>query len=247
MAKSMDSPQPLKKRGYSQAIQESTFQQPTDLKEYIAVPGLTGMQGERGPKGDKGEKGDSGPQGPKGDTGQAGPQGVRGEPGKGAEGYDSVSGQYPGWVYYKNISDRSVNLGSGRGDDGWVILNFSPDKEKSNRTYMPRGSEDLWIPEQNLFNFKSLKIGTRVDIRYDFSITTESMNTELWIRTFNEKYLKSPTSYVANLKYQYSYDMSFSQTLYIDDSKINRHGARPQARTDTEASLFLNGLYISVC
>jgi hypothetical protein len=246
MAKSMDSPQPLKRKGYSQAIQESSVQQTTDLKEYIAVPGLTGIQGERGHKGDKGEKGDQGLEGLKGDIGKTGPQGPRGEPGKGAEGYDSVSGQYPGWVYYKNGSDRSVNLGAGRGDDGWVTLNFIPDKEKSNREYMPRGSEDLWLPEQNLFNFKSLKIGTKVDIRYDFSIATESMNTDLWIRTFNEKYLKSPISHVANLKYQYSYDMSFSQTLYIDESKIKSHGARPQARTDTQASLFLNGLYISV-
>ena len=246
MAKSMESPQPLKRKGYTQAIQEAELQQPQDLREYIPVPGLTGVQGERGLRGETGEKGDTGPAGPKGDTGQAGPQGVRGEPGKGAEGYDSVSGQYPGWVYYKNLSNRSVNLGADRGDDGWVILDFVPDKEKSNKTYMPIGSEDLWLPEQNLFNFKSLKIGARVDIRYDFSITTESMNTELWIRTFNEKYLKSPISYVANLKYQYSYDMSFSQTLYIDDSKINRHGARPQARTDTEASLFLDGFYISV-
>ena len=56
MAQSMDSPQPLKRKGYSQAIQESAFQQPLDLKEYISVPGMNGERGERGLKGDTGEK-----------------------------------------------------------------------------------------------------------------------------------------------------------------------------------------------
>ncbi len=247
MAKSMDSPQPLKRKGYSQAIQEAELQQPPDLKEYIAVPGLTGVQGERGLKGDPGEKGDSGPQGPKGDTGKDGPQGVRGEPGKGGEGYDSASGQYPGWVYYKNNSERVTNLGPERGDDGWVSINFNTDPTLYIEEYIPKGLTSLWLPDVNMFNFKGLKLGAKVDIRYDLTVTTNSNYTDLWFRTFNEKYENSPTSYVANLKYQYSYDMSFSQTLYIDDSKINRHGARPQARTDTEASLFLDGLYISVC
>ena len=61
MAQSMDSPQPLKRKGYSQAIQESELQQPQDLREYIPVPGLTGERGERGLKGEPGEKGDTGP------------------------------------------------------------------------------------------------------------------------------------------------------------------------------------------
>jgi hypothetical protein len=105
----------------------------------------------------------------------------------------------------------------------------------------------LWLSDMNMFNFKALKIGAKIDIRYDFTITTESNYTELWIRTFNEKYHNSPTSYVANLKYQYSYDMSFFQTLYIDDQRIKGYGAKPQARTDSESTLLLNGIYISVC
>ena len=110
-----------------------------------------------------------------------------------------------------------------------------------------KGHNSLWLSETGMFNFKGLKIGAKVDIRYDFTITTESNYTELWIRTFNEKYHSSPTSYVANLKYQYSYDMSFFQTIYIDDQRIKSYGARPQARTDLESSLLLKGIYISVC
>jgi hypothetical protein len=244
MATSMDPPQPLKKKNYLDAVKSSD---PQEIKEYIAVPGIQGERGEQGPKGDKGDRGDPGPEGPKGDVGKTGPQGERGEPGKGAEGYDSVSGQYPGWAYYENISDRATQLGPQRGDDGWVSITFSPKQDLSNNFYMPKGSNELWQADMNIFNFKSLKLGAKVDIRYDFTISTESNYTELWFRTFNEKYKNSPTSYVANLKYQYSYDMSIFQTLYIDDQRIKSYGARPQARTDMESQIVLNGMYISVC
>ena len=244
MATSMDPPQPLKKKNYLDAVKSST---PQEIKEYLAVPGIQGERGETGPKGEKGDKGDTGAQGPKGDIGKTGPQGERGEPGKGAEGYDSASGQYPGWVYYKNSLDKQTQLGPQRGDDGWVSVKFNIDEKNSEELYIPKGSKSLWLQDAQAFNFKSLKLGAKVDIRYDFTISTESNYTELWFRTFNEKYEKSPTSYVANLKYQYSYDMSFFQTLYIDDQRIKGYGAKPQARTDIESQMILNGMYISVC
>lgn len=244
MATSMDPPQPLKKKNYLDAVKSSD---PQEIKEYVAVPGIQGERGEQGPKGDKGDRGEPGQEGPKGDIGKVGPQGERGEPGKPGEGYDSVSGQYPGWAYYENISDRATQLGPQRGDDGWVSINFNPEYEQSNNFYMPKGSNELWQTDMNMFNFKSLKLGAKVDIRYDFTISTESNYTELWFRTFNEKYKNSPTSYVANLKYQYSYDMSICQTLYIDSQRIKGYGARPQARTDMESQIVLNGIYISVC
>jgi hypothetical protein len=241
----MEPPQPLKKKNYLDAVKSSN---PQELdKQDIAVPGLQGETGLQGPKGDKGDKGDTGPQGPKGDQGKPGPQGERGEPGKGGEGYDSPSGQYPGWAYYKNKLDKPTILGPQRGDDGWVSLNFYADAELSNEDYIMKNHNQLWLSDMNMFNFKGLRLGAKVDIRYDFIINTESNYTELWLRTFNEKYHNSPTSYVANLKYQYSYDMSFFQTLYIDDQRIKGYGARPQARTDSESTLLLKGIYISVC
>ena len=242
MATSMEPPQPLKKKKYSDAVKSST---PQELdKQYIAVPGIQGEPGLTGPKGDKG---DPGPTGPKGDQGKTGPQGERGEPGRGGEGYDSPSGQYPGWAYYENGSSKLTILGPQRGDDGWVSINFYPNLDSSNQNYLMKNSNELWLSDTNMFNFKGLKLGAKVDIRYDFTITTESNYTELWFRTFNEKYSKSPISYVANLKYQYSYDMSFFQTIYMDDQRIKGYGARPQARTDSESSLWLKGIYISVC
>jgi hypothetical protein len=242
MAQNMEPPQPLKKKNYLDAVKSSS---PQELeKQYIAVPGIQGEPGLTGPKGDKG---DAGPTGPKGDQGKPGPQGERGEPGRGGEGYDSPSGQYPGWVYYQNGSNKLTLLGPQRGDDGWVSINFYPNLESSNQEYIMKNSNELWLSDTNMFNFKGLKLGAKVDIRYDFTITTDSNYTELWLRIFNEKYSKSPISYVANLKYQYSYDMSFFQTIYMDDQRIKGYGARPQARTDSESSMWLKGIYISVC
>ena len=137
----MDFPEPNKKTKYSEAIQST---QNLD-KEYIAVPGMSGERGEKGNKGDTGDKGDIGIPGPKGDRGVEGPAGPRGEPGKGAEGYDSVSGQYPGWAYYHNSSLEEFLLGPERGNDGWVPLYIKQDNELSTLESTLKSALDKYI------------------------------------------------------------------------------------------------------
>jgi hypothetical protein len=242
MAKSMDFPNISKKKKYSEAIQSTQELN----RQYIAVPGIQGEKGETGLKGEKGDQGIQGPKGDKGDRGPEGPQGQRGEPGKGAEGYDSVSGQYPGWAYYSNKNLSEVRLGPERGDDGWVSINFIKDEEKSNEIYIPKNSNTLWNNESKNFNFKTLKNGARVDVRYDFTITTYMNNTEVWSRLFVPDYKNSPTGYVSTLKYQYSYDMSYSQTIYLDAQRIRTLGGAIQFRADNESNIILNGIYIAV-
>jgi len=243
MAKSMDFPDVSKKKKYSEAIQKTQ----ESSTQYIAVPGIQGEKGETGPKGEKGDQGPIGPKGDKGDRGPEGPQGQRGEPGKGAEGYDSVSGQYPGWVYYKNKNLSEVRLGPERGDDGWVSIEFVKDEKKSNEVYIPKSSNSLWNDEAKNFNFKTLKLGAKIDIRYDFTLTTYMNNTEVWARLFIPDYDNSPIGYVSTLKYQYSYDMSYSQTIYIDAQRVKTLGGAVQFRADNESNIILNGIYIAVC
>jgi hypothetical protein len=243
MATSMDFPDVSKKRKYSEAVQQTQG----SLTEYIAVPGIQGEQGERGPKGDKGDTGLEGPKGDRGDIGPAGPKGEKGDPGKGAEGYDSPSGQYPGWCYYKNKNTKEIRLGPERGDDGWVSIDFIKDIEESNETYTPKSSVSLWNDEAKSFNFKGLKLGAKIDIRYDFVLTTYMNNTEIWARLFIPDYDKSPVNYVGTLKYQYSYEMSYSQTVYVDAQRIKSLGGVIQFRADNESNIILNGIYVSVC
>lgn len=234
MAKSMDFPQ---KKKYLETIQE------VKTTEYIAVPGITGEKGEVGPPGPPGPQG---PKGDKGDIGKTGPQGERGEPGRAGDGYDSPSGQYPGWAYYANKSMQESRLGPERGEDGWVNFFLDIDESKTIETYLPNRSVSLLNPTTRNINLKTLKVGAKVDIRYDFSIETYSSNTEVWIRTLLRDEEISPMGYVGLLKYQYSYDISHSQTIFINSDRIKNYGGQPQIRTDNESSFILKGIYVSV-
>ena len=236
MAKSMDFPQ---KKKYSETVLQTTV-------EYVAVPGIAGERGEigprgpAGPEGPKGEKGDTGKQGPEG------PRGERGEPGKGGEGYDSPSGQYPGWAYYKNKNLHPQSIGPERGEDGWVSLFPLIDKENSIETYASKSSVMFLNEAAKRINFKTVEFGAKVDIRYDLEIETYGNNTEIWMRTFSFDEENSVTGYVANLKYQYSYDLSFCQTIFITKKQMKVFGGIPQIRSDNEGSVILKGIYISV-
>ena len=237
MAKSMDFP---KKKKYLETIQE------VKTTEYIAVPGITGEKGEVGPAGPQGERGLKGDKGDKGDIGRQGPQGERGEPGRAGDGYDSPSGQYPGWAYYANKNTQTYRLGPERGEDGWVNFFLDIDESETIEAYLPNKSVYLLNKTANNINLKTLKVGAKVDIRYDFSLETYVPNTEVWLRTLLRDEEISPTGYVGSLKYQYSYDISYSQTIFINSDKIKNYGGQPQIRTDNESSFILKGIYVSV-
>ena len=240
MSKSMDFPDVSKKKKYSETVKEIVN------TEYLAVPGtqgergdigLTGPQGLQGLKGDKGDPGKQGPEGPKGE---------RGEVGKGGQGYDSPSGQYPGWAYYKNKSLNRIKVGPERGDDGWVSVFLQIDEDNSIEKYLPNKSVSLLNQTASRINFRGLQLGAKVDIRYDLEIETYSNNTEAWIRTFSVNEERSIVGYLGNLKYQYTYDFSFLQTIFIENKDIKTFGGILQIRSDNEGTAILKGIYISV-
>jgi hypothetical protein len=241
ISKNMDSP----KTRYSEAV-KSTKGIESKNTEYVAVPGIQGEKGEQGPPGPPGPPGPQGDRGITGKDGKDGPQGPKGEPGKsGGEGYSSPSGQYPGWAYYENKNKQPLFLGPDRGDDGWVNILIKDEENSNIIKFLPFDSVSLWNSTTQRINFKQLQIGTKVDIRYDISLTTETNNTEAWIRTYTPK-IESPTAYIGMLKYKYTYDISVNQTLYVDLSKIKSEGAIIQARADNESTILLKGVYISV-
>jgi hypothetical protein len=237
MAKSMDFP---KKKKYSETVQEERS------VEYISVPGMQGEKGDIGPQGPQGERGLKGDKGDPGKQGPEGPKGERGEPGKGSEGYDSASGQYPGWAYYKNKNDNKTKIGPERGDDGWVSIFLDVDQEQSIEKYLPNKSVSLLNQVAKRINFKAFQHGAIVNVRYDLEIETYNNNTELWIRTFSIDDKNSVTGYLGNLKYQYSYQLSFYQTIFIKDRDVKVFGGIPQIRSDNEGAVILKGVYISV-
>lgn len=240
----MDAP----KARYAEAI-KSTKVEESNNTEYIAVPGIQGERGDvgpAGPQGPEGPRGERGIPGKDGKDGPQGPQGPKGDAGRGGgEGYQSPSGQYPGWAYYENQNKKPLLLGPERGDDGWVNILMNDDINTNILKFLPEGSVSLWNSVTQRINFKQLKVGAKVDIRYDIALTTDTNSTEAWIRTYIPR-VESPTGYIGMLKYKYPYEMSVSQTLYVDLSKIKSEGAIIQARADNESTIMLKGMYISV-
>ena len=95
-------------------------------------------------------------------------------------------------------------------------------------------------------NLRGLKIGSIITIRYNVTITTFSNNTEVWFRTASTNPKDIVTSYAANLKYQYDYDMSLEHTVILDNISFQNNGAWPEVLTDNDAMITLNSVHISV-
>lgn len=239
MSKSMDFPGKPKK--YSDNInQEYKLDQPLS---YIAVPG---PQGERGPKGDTGPSGQQGIQGPKGEPGKAGKDGRNGKDGLPGESSLSPSGQRLGWAFYENLNKNAIQLGATKGDDGWVRIKIDALGELTNEYYLPENNVSLYNPFTQKINLKGLRVGSIITIRYDITLTTFSNNTEVWFRSFIKDLNLGPTTFAANLKYQFEYDISLEHTVFLENEKMRNAGIFSEILTDNESSMVVNGLYISV-
>lgn len=229
---------PIKKSNYSQQVAESQFKENT--LSFLPVPGPQGPQGQKGDKGDKGDPGIPGEKGEKGERGKAGKDGV--------DGISSLplSGQQIGWAYYNNKDFRQTRTGIDQGQDGWVNIIISNLGQDTNEKYLPAGSVSLWNSSSKRINFKTLKEGSIITIRYNLTLTTYVNNTEVWFRTLLYHEEDSPISYIGNLKYQYDYDLSISQNVFVQDKDYKNFGGIPQIRTDNPCEAVLKSMYISV-
>lgn len=251
MATSMEFPEPLKKKQYAEAIVNPSPMMDSSFV-YVPVPGERGPKGEKGEKGEKGDKGEPGRRGEKGDPGPAGKNGKDGKNGvdgkDGADGFSNVAvyNQQVGWGLYGNKHQQQVKTGIQKGDNGWVNLSSDGLGENTNELYLPENCVSLWNAELKRFNFKPLKIGTIVDIRYDLEITTFVNNTEVFVRTYVPEQDYCPVSFVGLFKYQFSYDISISQRLYVENNRVKNVGAIPQIRTDFDALVAVKNIFISV-
>jgi len=239
MAKSMDFPSAAKKRRYAENV-EQLYTDNDQQVSYVAVPG---PQGDRGIQGPKGERGPEGPQGPKGDKGD---QGVNGKDGKDGINILSPSMQNIGWGLYEALNPKAVRSGADKGDDGWVSLMLDGIGINTNEQYLPKESVSLWNPNTQRINFKTLNIGAIITIRYNLEVQTFLNNTEVWFRTFSERCSRSPISYLGCLKYQYSYDLSITQTVFLEGKSMQLDGGIPQVRTDNDSIISLKSMHISV-
>ncbi len=239
VSKSMDFPG-AKKSTYADQVAQTQTVNTDVLTNYIPVPGPQGPAGPAGPVGPQGPAGKDGVQGPKGE------KGATGKDGKDGKSSLSSSGQQAGWAGYFNLNKKPVNLGVSYGDEGWVSLWVDSKGKDTNEKYLPEECTSLWNAEQRMLNFHGLKIGSQVFVTYNFELTTQYNNTEVWIRTFFPKSTTEISQFVASLKYQYVYNMYVTQHFFIENEEMWNSGAIPQIRTDYDSSVILNSIYISV-
>ncbi len=235
ISKNMESPY-SKKTNYAAQVKQSTEQSTT----FLPVPGPQGPQGPEGPQG---------PQGPIGLQGPAGPRGEKGNPGKDGKDGESIlspSGQYLGWAYYENLNVKQQMTGAEAGEDGWVNLYVDGKGRGTVEDFLPKGHVSLWNDQTRRVNFKNLKIGAVIKIIYHIDLNTLLNNTEVCIRTLVADEDMSPVSFIGPLKYQYLYELSCEQTIFINNRNFSHFGAIPQIRTDNPCEVKLKGIYISV-
>lgn len=220
---------------YAKQVKQAQAQESNNV--YIPVPG---------PVGPAGAPGKDGAQGPKGDKGDIGPKGDKGDPGKNGKSSLPVYGQQTGWAKYYSGKSYDFRLGADKGADGWVDVFVDSLGKMTNEKYLPENNSSLYNSETRRINLKHLEPGTQLTIVYDFEINTMQNNTEVWCRSYFPNTKKDVVSFVAFLKYQYSYEMSVVQNVSIFDERDISSGIVPQFRTDLDAILNLKSIYISV-
>lgn len=240
VSKSMDFPGAKKSSYAAQVEQSQATYAPDNTLSFLPVPGPVGPQGPAGRDGRDGEKGEQG------FTGNIGPQGDRGL--KGSDGLSSLSssGQQAGWASYTNTIDKPTKLGISQGDDGWVTLLLDTKDKTQNETYLPKGCTSLWNSHQRALNFHGTKEGSQVFVTYNFELTTYTPNTEVWLRTYFKSKDKEFVQLIGSFKYQGTYVLSATQQIFIENQAMWGNGAVPQIRTDFDASVIFNSVYVSV-
>ena len=240
VSKSMDFPGG-KKSSYAAQVEQSQASPTVDnALSFLPVPGPVGPQGPAGRDGRNGEQGLPGQKGEPGPKGDRGPAGVNGQSSL------SSSGQQAGWASYTNTIDKPTKLGISQGDDGWVTLLLDTKDKSQNEKYLPEGCTSLWNSHQRALNFHGIKEGSQVFVTYNFELTTYTSNTEVWLRTYFASNDQEFVQLVGSFKYQGTYNLSTTQQIFIENSAMWGNGAVPQIRTDFDASVIFNSVYVSV-
>jgi len=240
VSKSMDFPG-AKKSSYAAQVEQSQASPTVDnALSFLPVPGPVGPQG---PAGRDGRDGNQGPEGPEGKQGPKGDQGTAGKDGLSSL---SSSGQQAGWASYTNTIDKPTKLGISQGDDGWVTILLDTKDKSQNEKYLPKDCTSLWNSHQRALNFHGIKEGSQVSVTYNFELTTYTSNTEVWLRTYFASNDQEFVQLVGSFKYQGTYNLSTTQQIFIENTAMWGNGAVPQIRTDFDASVIFNSVYVSV-
>ena len=127
-----------------------------------------------------------------------------------------------------------------------VFFVFNEKGQRNKRKIFARKQHKFYNYGSKRINFKHLNLGTQVCLTYNILLSTYSNSTEVWLRSHFAEYQEPVVSYVGLLKYQYPYQFSITQNIYLDSEDKIRHGVVPQIMTDMDGEVVLKSIHISV-
>lgn len=118
----------------------------------------------------------------------------------------------------------------------------------TNKTYAPVGVSDVWNTTTNMFDWSDLKLGDMVDIRLDLNITTLSPNqlveVDLLVAVGGVQYaIPFSRNVYKNAGLQ---NLNGYNGIYMGDANTLNNGAKFVVRSDSAATLVVNGWHCKV-
>lgn len=153
-----------------------------------------------------------------------------------------------GWWDYNDVTTASSPIAITGGSTWYQITNDGAGAQ-TNSTYVLDGTAEVWNTSTNQFDFSDIPLGSVVRCRFAFNLTTTANSQEV---DFRMRFGVGSTPYnvgVGNLyrKAIGSYDdLSLDFTFYIGNSLTRDNPAELQVNSANNASLEVQGLFITV-
>jgi hypothetical protein len=115
----------------------------------------------------------------------------------------------------------------------------------TNKNFRPKGVSEVWDADSGLFDWTDLNLGDMVDLRLDLSVTTTSPNqtviVELVLAIGGFEYAIPFVQ--ANVKTTGTYPVNRYNGVYMGDENTLLNGAKFRIRSDSAATMVVNGWY----
>lgn len=151
-----------------------------------------------------------------------------------------------GWFDYNDLATQSTPYAYTTGTTD--ALPNDGQGTYSQSGYAPTGVTNLWNVSTNQFDFSELNVGDEIHLRVDLVVTTTIPNQEVEVElTFDIG--GSPfnlTLITESYKLAGTYQIVHPTQFYIGYADMKNNPAEVRFTSDADASIVINGFYISV-
>lgn len=127
---------------------------------------------------------------------------------------------------------------------GYVYLPNDGLGANTNTLYPPTGVTSVWSTSLNAFDYSQLTLGSKVTFRFNATVTTTGSNQDVEVEIDAAIGSLAPYSlelYLATFKSAGTYDIVFSDYIYIGNEETRDFPAKFKIKSDGNASVVVNG------